>query len=142
MDNCAPVRAWAPSAIAVGAAWVAASAALAWAALTADPAGRLLGAAAAVLLGGLALVGTAARPRLLADSDGVRVGRLTGSRRWTWAQVRRVEVVDSRRLGRRVGVLELDLADERGEHLVVLTRLDLDADPVEVAGALAALRYG
>lgn len=140
MDNL--VRSYAPNPVAVGAAWVGAGAAGAWAVLTADPAGRVLGTAAVLLLGALALAGTVARPRLLADRDGVRLARLTGARRWSWRQVSRVEVVDSRRLGRRTGVLELDVADDRGEQLVVLTRLDLDADPVDVAGELGALRFG
>lgn len=131
---------FAPKPLAVVVAWVALVVALAWALVTADPVGRVLAIVAVLLLGVLALIGTAVRPRLAADRGGLRVGRLRGARYWTWPDVQRIEVVRTRRLGRESRVLELDVRDPDGtEHLLVFTQLDLGADPVDVAAELRAL---
>ncbi len=130
---------FAPKLPGVVAAWVGAGGAAAWAVLAVDPASRVLAAAATALLGVLALLGSALRPRLAADADGIRLGRLRGTRHWPWAAVHRIEVVTSRRLGREVGMLELDLDDGGHERLVVLTTLDLGADPRDVEDALHGL---
>jgi hypothetical protein len=115
-------------------------AAVGWALATTDPAGRVLASTAVVLLGWLALSATVARPRLAADRHELRVGRLRGPRRWAWRDVHRIEVVRTRRLGRECPVLELDVVDPDGTaHLLVFTRLDLGADPVEVARAAREL---
>jgi len=132
---------YAPKPVAVVAGWAGALAALGWALLTDDVPGRVIALAAVGLLGTLALVGTVVRPRLAMDSDGLRVGRLRGARYWPWSSVHRVEVVTGGRFGRRVGMLELDAVDPDGtEQLVVLTALDLGADPVEVAAELDRVR--
>lgn len=133
---------YAPKPVAVGAAWAGACAAVAWVVLTTDPASRVLAVAAIGLLGTLALLGTAVRPRLAADADGIRLGALRGARYWPWEAVHRVDVVTGRRLGRQVGVLELDLDDGVHDKLVVLTTLDLGADPRDAADALHALAAG
>jgi len=127
----------APKPFVVAAAWVGAGCAACWALLTTDPPARVIALAAVGLLGCAALLGTLVRPRLSADTDGLRVGRLGGSRRWAWPDVRRVQVVASRRFGRRTGMLEIDAVDPDGtERLVVLTALDLGADPADVAAEL------
>lgn len=134
---------YAPKPLAVLLAWAAALAALGWAVSTADPVGRLLAITAVVLLGALALTATVARPRLAADRAELRVGRLRGPQRWPWHDVHRVEVVRTRRLGRESTVLELDVTDPDGtERLIVLTRLDLGADPVLVARELHEVSSG
>ncbi len=121
-------------------AWVATLVALGWAVATPDPIGRVLAVAAVGLLGSLALIATVARPRLAADRAGLQVGRLRGTRRWSWREVDRIEAVRTRRLGRDSTVLELETTDTDGtEHLLVLTRLDLGADPVDVAQELREL---
>ena len=132
---------YAPKPVVVVAGWVGAVAALGWMLLTDDLPGRVIALAAVGLLGTLALLGTAVRPRLATDADGLRVGRLRGPRYWPWSAVHRVEVVTSGRFGRRVGMLEIDAVDPDGtERLVVLTALDLGADPVEVAAELDRVR--
>lgn len=134
---------YAPKPVVVIAGWVGAVAALGWALVTDDPPGRVIAIAAVGLLGVLALVGTAMRPRLAADADGLRVARLGGVRQWPWSAVLRVEVVASSRFGRRVGMLEIDALDPDGtERLVVLTALDLGADPYEVAAELDRISAG
>ncbi len=132
---------YAPKPMVVVAGWMGAVAALGWALLTDDLPGRVIALAAVGLLSMIALVGTVVRPRLATDADGLRVGRLRGARYWPWSAVHRVEVVTSGRFSRRVGMLEIDAVDPDGtERLVVLTALDLGADPVEVAAELDRVR--
>ncbi len=108
-----------------------------------DPLGRVLVGAGAVLLLALAARDRLLRPRLTAGPAEVAVRRLTGTTRLPWALLQ-VRVRDTRRLGVRSRLLELDTAagpDDDGE-LVLLARRDLGADPGEVARALHALRPG
>lgn len=131
---------YSPKPPAVAVAWAAFLAAAGWAAGTSDPVGRVLALAAVVLLGSLALIATVARPRLAADQDGIQVGRLRGALRWSWRDVHRIEVLRTRRLGRESRVLELEASGPDGTaRLFVLTRLDLGADPHQVAQALRAV---
>ncbi|MFJ5987783.1 PH domain-containing protein [Lentzea sp. NPDC092896] len=128
-------RTWSTPAPLVAVAWVVALA-LAFAALTVDDnAGRLLIGLASLLVTYLAAFATIARPRLTADVDGLAVRGLASTTRLPWHEVK-VKLQTTRRLGREQQTLELD-ADDR---LVVLTRVDLGADPEEVAGVLHALR--
>lgn len=131
---------YAPKPAVVAVAWVALLVAVTAGVLTADPVGRLLAIVAALLLAALALVGTVARPRLAADQDGVRVGRLRGGLGWSWPDVHRIEVMRTRRLGRESRVLELEVSDRDGtERLLVFTWLDLGVDPVDAAAGLRSL---
>lgn len=131
---------WSPKPGYPVAAWVGVALAAAWLLNTDDPAGRVLAVAAVVLLGALAAHATLVRPRLAADSAGLRLGGWRRSRAWPWSAVHRVVVVGHRRFGREVRVLELDLVSDDGrERLVVLTALDLGADPSDVAETLHAL---
>lgn len=112
-----------------------------WLLLTADPAARVLAAAAVALLGVLAAQSALVRPRLAADGHGVRLGGWRGARSWPWPAVQRVAVVAHRRFGREVRMLELDLdVGDGSDRLVVLTALDLGADPRDVADALERRR--
>ena len=125
-----------------------------------DPLGRVLVGAAAVLLLSLAARDRLLRPRLAVGPAGVAVRRLTGTTELPWARLQ-VRVRDTRRLGVRSRLLELDTAagpDDGGRPrpearrepasgeedgvLVLLGRRDLGADPGEVARALRALRPG
>jgi PH (Pleckstrin Homology) domain-containing protein len=126
---------WAPRAPLIGLAWVLAAAATAWVIFTDDLPGRVLLSVAAIGLVMLALFGTVARPRLIADAAGVTVRGLTGRRHWSWAEVN-VRLVHTRRLGREMATVELDAEDD----LVVLGWFDLGADPVDVVDAIRALR--
>ncbi len=128
-------RTWSTPAPLVAVAWVAAAALAVAAFLTDDNAGRLLVGLATLLVIYLAAFATIARPRLTADADGLAVRGFASTTRLPWHEVK-VKLQTTRRLGREQQALELD-ADDR---LVVLTRLDLGADPEEVAGVLHALR--
>jgi hypothetical protein len=150
VDNPAPcpgVREWSVSSALVVLTWVAAVLAAAWCAwlwLTGtDPAGRLLmGTAAAALLAAAAF-GTRARPRLRVDADGVTVGGLLRPRHHPWPLVLGVRVLRTRRLGRETSVLEIDTRSAAGtERLLVFGRLDLGADPEEVAVHVLDARPG
>jgi hypothetical protein len=135
---------WSPSAGLVVLAWVGAVAAVVWSVLiagTGDRAGLLLAVVAAAGLGLAAVYGTRARPRLRVDASGVTVGGLTGRRRHPWAQVGDVRVLTVRRLGRATRMLEIDVIDpDGGERLVVFGRLDLDAEPDDVATVVQTIR--
>jgi hypothetical protein len=128
-------RSWSTPAPAVAAAWALAALLGLAAFLADDNAGRLLLGLAAALAGALAAFGSVARPRLAVDDTGVTVRGFTGSQHLPWHQVK-VKLTHTRRFGRESTTLELDAE----EHLVVLTRLDLGADPEEVAEVLHALR--
>jgi hypothetical protein len=123
----------------VALAWALAVASGAWAVLADDPPGRVLLAVVALLLALTGLYTTVARPRLAADLEGIAVRGLTGTRRWTWAEVN-VRLVRTRRLGRESATLEVDAENAEEPDLVVLGRFDLGADPEDVVEELLALR--
>lgn len=136
---------WSPARGLILLAWIGAAAALIWFVVLlvggGDAGGFLFAGGSALGLGLLALYGTRARPRLRADADGLTVGGLVGERHHPWPLVRDVRVRRTRRLGRETRLLELDTVTAAGEErLVVLGRLDLDADPDDVAERIAALR--
>jgi hypothetical protein len=108
-----------------------------------DAPGRILVGAAALLVLLLALADVVRRPRLSAGPDGVDVRTMGGRRHLPWSGLR-VQVRETRRLGVRSRVLELDTAaggDDEGV-LLLLGRRDLGADPQEVAQALRAWAVG
>ncbi len=111
------------------------------AAATLDAGGRVLVGGAGVLLLALALRDVVLRPRLSADTGGVVVRTLTGRTRLPWPGLR-VRLRDTRRLGVRSRLLELDTATgpDDGGTLVLLGRRDLGTDPDAVAQVLEALR--
>jgi hypothetical protein len=135
---------WSPPAGLVALAWVGTAAAVVWCVLvagTGDRPGLLLAVVAAAGLGLAAVFGTRARPRLRVDASGVTVGGLTGRRNHPWAQVGDVRVLTVRRLGRATRMLEIDVVDpDRGDRLMVFGRLDLDAEPDDVAVVVQAIR--
>src|SRR6187399_339291 len=103
---------WAPAPGLVAVAWVITAAAALW---------------------------TAATWLTSADADGVTVGGLLKSRHHPWPLVQGVRVLRVRRLGRESSLLELDtVAADGSERLYVFGRLDLAADPEDVAPALAS----
>jgi Bacterial PH domain len=138
-------REWSPAPRLVGCAWVGAVAAAGWFVAgwlgRADPAGVLLSAVAATGLLVAAVFGSRARPRLRADADGVTVGGLLRSRHHPWPFIDDIRVLRVRRFGRQTSLLELDTVSATGdERLLVFGRLDLAADPEDVAPQLLALR--
>jgi len=147
-DDGAPdvPRRWSAPLPAVVLGLVGAVGLLAWAALgagtgTLDAPGRLLLGVAGVVVGVAALVGLRARPRLAADDDALVLRGPLGTRRWPWDRVDAVRVVRMRRLGLPAAYLEIDARDDDGgERLLVLGRLELGADPADVAEALQGHR--
>ncbi len=108
---------------------------------TLDGPGRLLLGVAGVAVGAAAVFGLRARPRLAASDDALAVRGLLGTRVWPWPRVDAVRVVRLRRLGLPAAYLEIDARDDDGtERLLVLGRLELGADPVDVATDLQARR--
>lgn len=146
VDNSA-VREWSAAPALVASGWLASCAAVAWCvelALTgSDPAGMLLVGVAAAGLALAALSGTRARPRLRADADGLTVRGLVRRSHHPWPLVRGVRVLRTRRWGITGALLEIDAVTVGGdERLLVLGRLELGADPAEVAAAVQAKRPG
>jgi hypothetical protein len=137
-DQPAAVREWSPAPRLVALAWVAALGAAGWCATLwisgSDPAGRLLSGTAALGLLAGAVFGSRARPRLRVDPDGLTVGGLLRARHHPWPLVLGVRVARVRRLGRETSLLEVDARTAAGaELLLVFGRLDLGADPEDVA---------
>lgn len=139
-------RSWSPARGLVALAWAGAAGAAGWVAVlvisgAADPAGYVFATGCLAGLGLAALFGTRARPRLLADADGLTVGGLLHAQHHPWPLVRDVRVRRTRRLGRETSLLEVDAVTATGEErLAVFGRLDLDADPEDVAAAIATVR--
>lgn len=134
---------WAPPAALVAVCWLGAAAAVVWCALGGgDPTGRLLAAVSVLVLAAAALFGSRARPRLAADRTGLRVRGLLGTRGFEWAQVSRVRLVNTRRFGRDLPILEIEARgpEDDDDRLLVFGWLDLGTDPREVADTLDILR--
>jgi Bacterial PH domain len=141
----ARVREWSPATGLVVLTWLLAVGAALWCVALwwsgSDPAGCLLAAVTALGAGLAALFSTRARPRLRADPDGLTVGGLFRPRHHPWPFVTDVRVLRVRRLGRESSLLEVDtVAADGTERLLVFGRLDLAADPEDVAPQLRALR--
>jgi hypothetical protein len=139
------VSRWSPAVGLVITGWVLTVAAAGWCSALAiagsDPAGRLIAGIATVGLGIASLFGSRARPRLQSDADGLTVGGLLRSRHHPWPLVHGVRVLRVRRLGRESSLLEIDTRTADGaEHLLVFGRLELNADPEDVAPRLLELR--
>jgi hypothetical protein len=140
VDNAAePSLQWSPAPGLVGIAWVVgvAFATVAVVPDLVDLQGRLLAGLAAAALLIAAAFGSLARPRLAADADGLQIRGVTGTHRYPWAWVQRVHVVRTRRFGREIPTLEIEITDPDGnERLLVFGRLELNADPVDVSRQL------
>lgn len=112
-------------------------AAAAGAALVIEPTDRLVLAAVAAVLLGLAGVGLRIGRRLTVDAHGVVVRGATTSRTISWARILRVTAPSRRRMGIASTTLEIELTDD---ELLLFGRIDLGADPEQVAAALQARR--
>lgn len=120
---------WRPSRVIAPVAGAVVVLAVAWAVL-AGGMDRLV-AGGAALAAAIALL-FAVRRRVVAGPAGITVRGLSTGRRWLWSDVEAVALATQQRLGRTTTTVELDL----GEEVVVLGRVDLDDDPVEVHAAL------
>lgn len=139
-------RSWGPSPALIGLTWAAGAGFAVWCVVAvlggADPAGRLIAGVAAVGLLATALTWTIARPRLVAAPDGLTVRRLRGTRLHPWSRVSGVRVLQTRRLGRSTSLLAVEVWDDDpgDERLMLFGKLDLGADPEDVAAELTS-RY-
>ncbi|AYF74676.1 PH domain-containing protein [Nocardia yunnanensis] len=104
-----------------------------------DGPGRLLIGLAALGLLCLTGVGLRQRPRLAVEPGNpvhIVVRGLTGPQRYTPQQILRVRVVNYRRLGRRMPMLEMDVDHLGEERLIIFGRWDLGAHPEDVLEVL------
>ncbi|MGH3438407.1 MAG: PH domain-containing protein [Sciscionella sp.] len=135
MGTTAVDKHWSPSPALVVIGWLFTAAVVLAAVLSPQAMGKLLLGVAALLLALLALHGSVARPRLAAADQGLAVRGLLTTRHFEWPATQ-IRIRHIRRFGRDTSTLEL----ESGQTLVVLGRLDLGADPEDVAAALRSLR--
>ena len=103
-----------------------------------DPPGRILGGIAAVGLILFASVSWRARPKLAITTGGLVVRGWRRTQVLRPAEVKVIRITEFRRLGRKVRLLEIDTTDDR---LLILSRWDLGAEPLEVLDALTAAGY-
>ncbi|RTL71016.1 MAG: PH domain-containing protein [Pseudonocardiaceae bacterium] len=143
-----PARSWSTPTGLVVVAWLCTVAAACWMTMMlvthSDPTGSLLAAVATLGLLLAAVWSSRARPRLAVSPDGIDVRGLLHHRRYPWPQVTDVRVIQARRLGRETFLLGVDVRDDKaldGERLLVFGRLDLGADPVDVAATVMAARH-
>ncbi|MBL1073256.1 PH domain-containing protein [Nocardia sp. 2] len=104
------------------------------------PARLLIGLAAFGLLC-LAGLGLRQRPRLSVepgDPAYLVVRGVAGPQRYSSKQITRARVVNYRRLGRRMPMLEIDVQHEGDEKLLIFGRWDLGASPDDVLDSLRA----
>jgi Bacterial PH domain len=130
---------WEPSTAGIAGCGVAGIVmAIACVTLITDLPGRILTGIAAVGLILFASVSWRARPKLAITSDGLVVRGWWRTQLLRRPDIKIVRITEFRRIGRKVRLLEIDTADER---LLILSRWDLGADPLEVLDALTAAGY-
>jgi hypothetical protein len=124
--------------------WLATAGALGWLAWgQLDAPGRVFAAVTVVVLAVCAVFVTRARPRLAATSMGIEVRGLAAPRRYGWADVAQVRLLRTPGLARRSLTLEITVCPngvDGDEVLLIFGRLDLCADPRDVADALETVR--
>ncbi|MGB6207501.1 PH domain-containing protein [Mycobacterium sp.] len=130
---------WSPSSTGIAACGIAGIVmAIACVTVVTDPPGRLLlGISAA----GLILFASAswrARPKLAITSDGLRVRGWLRTQLLRRAEIKIIRITEFRRIGRKMRLLEIDAEDGR---LLIFSRWDLGADPLQVLDVLTAHGY-
>ena len=137
-DNPADVpRIWGPSPVFVAIAVMILAGTIIWLIFARSPEDQVF---AGLLAIGALLATVAAvmmRSRLVASSTGLRVGTMFGTKLVAWSQVHRIQITVRRHLGIGSEMLHLDL-DEDG--LFIFGRIDLGADPEEVADELRRIQ--
>ena len=131
--------AWQPKVVAIVGCFVA-GIVLAVAAVmqVTDPPGRLLAGVAGVGLLIFAGFSFRARPRLAITPLGLVVRGWWRTTTLRHADIKLIRITEFRRIGRKVRLLEIDTADDQ---LLVLSRWDLGADPLQVLDALTEAGY-
>ncbi|WP_420121090.1 PH domain-containing protein [Nakamurella sp.] len=123
-------RVWRPAPALVGLLLGLAALAVVGAFLPREPLDRIVAGVAALAL--LALAALAHRRRLVAGPRGLLIRTIGGRRLIPWSDVRAGECGRTKRMGS--STLEIDLVDE---ELLLFGRVELGADPADVAAALA-----
>ncbi|MBZ4573267.1 MULTISPECIES: PH domain-containing protein [Mycobacterium avium complex (MAC)] len=103
-----------------------------------DPPGRVLAGVAAAGLLVFAGMSWRARPKLAITPDGLAVRGWYRTQVLQRPDIKIIRIIEFRRYGRTVRLLEVESADG---GLVVLSRWDLGADPLQVLDALTAAGY-
>jgi hypothetical protein len=130
---------WAPSSAAIAGCGLAGVVlAISCVIVVTDIPGRLLTGIAAVGLMVFAGVSWYARPRLAIASEGLLVRGWRRRRLLRRPDIRLIRITEFRRVGRKVRLLEVDTFDDR---LLIFSRWDLGADPLEVLDELTAHGY-
>jgi hypothetical protein len=106
--------------------------------LITDPPGRILVGVAAVGLLVFASMSWRARPKLAIRDAGLVTRGWFGTNLLQRRDIKLIRITEFRRLARKVRLLEIDTVDDR---LLVFTRWDLGADPLDVLDALTAAGY-
>ena len=130
---------WAPPSAGIAACGVAGVAmAIGCVTLVTDAPGRLLIGIAAV---GLILFASAtwrARPKLAITANGLVVRGWWRTQLLRRPDIKIIRITEFRRIGRKIRLLEVDAKDGR---LLVFSRWDLGADPLEVLDVLTTQGY-
>lgn len=103
-----------------------------------DPPGRLLTGAAAAGLILFASASWRARPKLAITGDGLRVRGWCRTQLFQRADIKIIRITEFRRIGRKMRLLEIDAVDGR---LLIFSRWDLGADPLDALDVLTAAGY-
>lgn len=103
-----------------------------------DAPGRVLAGIAGVGLLLFATLSWRARPKLAITDAGLVIRGWFRTQTLRRDDLKLIRITEFRRLARKVRLLEIDTVDDR---LLVLTRWDLGADPLEVLDALTSAGY-
>lgn len=103
-----------------------------------DAPGRILTGVAAVGLLVFAIGSWRARPRLAITPDGLVYRGWFRTQTLRRPDIALIRITEFRRIGRKVRLLEIDTSDHR---LIVLSRWDLGANPLDVLDALTDAGY-
>jgi hypothetical protein len=106
--------------------------------LVTDLPGRIFTGIAATGLILFAVVSWRARPRLAIEPDGLVVRGWWRTQLLRRPQVKIIRIVEFRRIGRKLRLLEIETADDQ---LRIFSRWDLGTDPLEVLDALTDAGY-
>lgn len=106
--------------------------------LVTDLPGRLFTGIAAAGLILFACASWRARPKLAITGDGLRVRGWRRTHLLGRSDIKNIRITEFRRIGRKMRLLEIDAVDGR---LLIFSRWDLGADPLDAFDALTAAGY-